>query len=118
MTNSHHDVRSRPNCKIQALCHSVLIANVKTIVSTIYAKEYQQRVNSEYSNNKWTLIKTIEEVKKFISFIKKIKTEERGAQRSTLLDVRKSITSLRQFDLGLGILIKSNKEKLQDLPIR
>ena len=80
---------------------SVLMTSVKSIVSSIYAKlcdEYQQRINSEYPGNKWMLIKTITDVKKFIGFIKKIKFEERGAPRSSLLDVRKSITSSLLLD--------------------
>lgn len=38
---------------------SVLVTNVKTIISTIYGKlsdEYQQRVNSQYTNNRWMLL--------------------------------------------------------------
>ena len=53
---------------------SILTTNVKAIISSVYAKlcdEYQQRVNSEYPALSWMLIRSVDEVKKFIAFIKK-----------------------------------------------
>ena len=72
---------------------SALSTNVKAIVSAIYAKlrdERQQRVNAEYQAHAWMLIKSVDEVKKLIALIKRAKVEERGAPRSSLLEVRKS----------------------------
>lgn len=96
---------------------SVLSTNVKAIVSTIYAKlcdEYQLRVNSEYPELTWMLIRKIDEIKKFIALIKRIKVKERGAPRSSLLEARKATSSLKQFDNESSALFVVRAAKLME----
>ena len=80
---------------------SALSTSVKAIVSAAYAKlrdERQQRVNAERQAHAWVLIKSVDEAKRLITLVKRAKVEERGAPRSSSLEVRESISSLKQLD--------------------
>ena len=85
----------------------VVANNVKSLISSMYdqmSQDYQQKIESHYPEGKWRVINSLDKAKEFINFVKKIKIDEKGAKRTTILEVKKSIANAKQYDQRTRIL--------------
>ena len=97
----------------------VVSNNVKSLVSILYDKmseDYQQKISSQYPNNTWRTVNSIPQAKEFIKFVKRFKVEEKGAKRSTILEIKKAMVNARQLDYedAAQYIVRMNRLKSQE----